>query len=115
MCAQTYKKQTLGQEALLREKEEQILMERKRRYGALHVERHHPGTPKLLNHTQAVYMLAKRQTSIPFSQQHLWKETGKSGASNDVLRKRMQRRSSTASGYARRSCACTSSTCGASS
>jgi len=34
MHVQAYKKETLGQEALLREKEEAILMERKRRYGA---------------------------------------------------------------------------------
>ena len=33
MHTQAYKKETLGQEALLREKEEAILMERKRRYG----------------------------------------------------------------------------------
>ncbi len=31
---QAYKRETLGQEALLREKEEALLMERKRRYGA---------------------------------------------------------------------------------
>lgn len=37
MCPQAYKKETLGREALLREKEEAILMERKRRYGAPHV------------------------------------------------------------------------------
>ena len=35
MYWQAYKRETLGQEALLREKEEAILMERKRRYGAL--------------------------------------------------------------------------------
>ena len=34
MHPQAYKKATLGQEALLREREEAILMERKRRYGA---------------------------------------------------------------------------------
>ena len=45
-CAQAFKKQTLGQEALLREKEEQLLMERKRRYGAPHPEGQNPGTLK---------------------------------------------------------------------
>ena len=37
MRLQAYKRETLGQEALLREKEEAILMERKRRYGMLHL------------------------------------------------------------------------------
>ena len=41
---QAYKKETLGQEALLREKEEAILMERKRRYGALKLLRYRTGT-----------------------------------------------------------------------